>query len=84
MIRRLRVAEAVKTVFQVGSPPQAPDGVDDPTRQKSLEIDKAIKFLLYSMFENVRHSISNNSLYSLRNKRSELDKSCSNETVIPW
>lgn len=54
-----------ETVFQAGPAPLRLDGVHETARDRSSEVDEAIRFLCYSMLKNISEPILNSSLYGL-------------------
>lgn len=63
-----------KTLYKSGPPLLGPDRAHATAKNGSPEADEAIRFLCYSMGKNVSELISNNLLYRLRDRWTELDK----------
>lgn len=61
-------------LFIARTPLQGPDGIDVIARSWTPDGYEAIRYLSYLMLENLIEVISNNSLYSLHDQFSELEK----------
>lgn len=59
-------------------------GVDESDRKRSPEVNKAIRFLLYTMYQNLQEISSYRSLYNLIEKWFDRDILVWGETVFPW